>query len=95
MPGYSGSLCNNTIIDEPTSSARQQQRNQSMDIELGLSITFVLLLLLVGLVVLYFYLRKKAAKMSGKYYPSEEENKAGYEMTRLDLRKLEKEEKLV
>jgi len=59
--------------------------------ELGLSIGFVLLVALIAVVLLFLYRKKQMSKMSGRYYPSDEELKGGaYPMTQL-----EKDERLI
>jgi len=88
-PGYTGVLCEGKLpsVIEPTASARQQSKKM----ELGLSIGFVLLLALIVAVLLFLYRKKQMSKMSGRYYPSDEEFKGGaHPMTQL-----EKDERLI
>jgi len=87
--GFTGILCESklTIVDKPTAAPRK--RNNEM--ELGLSIGFVLLLALIAALLFFFYRKKQMSKMSGKYYPSDEEFRDGaYPMTHM-----EKDERLI
>jgi len=88
-PDYTGVLCEGRlpIVYEPTASARKQNKQM----ELGLSIGFVLLVALIATVLLFLYRKKQMSKMSGRYYPSDEEFKGGaYSMIQL-----EKDERLI
>ena len=84
--GFTGILCENLLatVIEPTAAAQ-------IGMELGLSIGLVLLVVLVAAVLLFLYRKKQMSKMSGKYYPSDEEFRDGaFPMTNV-----EKDERLI